>query len=71
MKSKTLFTALLITVIFLLAVVPFAEISQSLAQLPPPGLPEPPDQSPLWAPGFALFAALVYGAWKLKTRPKS
>lgn len=71
MKSKTMFTALLVTALLVLAVVPLAEFSHVMAQIPPPGLPEPPDQSPLWAPGFAVFAALVYGAWKLRTRRES
>jgi len=68
MDPKKLFILILSLLVFLL-VVPSMDQLVATAQVPPPHLPGAPDQSPLRGGVLLFVAALLFGAWLLRTRP--
>ena len=68
MIFKKTFILCLILLAAMLVIPAFPAMNEfvAIAQVPPPHLPEAPDQSPLWGGMLFFLAAILFGVWRLR-----
>ena len=65
MNLKTVFILTLTLLVVMLVIPAMLHLVAAAQVVPPPALPEQPDQSPLWCGALVFLMAMIFGVWRM------